>query len=158
VLSAIDRYEANVVIVRPNADTANRMIHAAIDEFCANNPRTRAPVSLPRRAFLSLMRAASAMVGNSSSGIIEAPSFQTPVVNVGQRQGGRVRAANVIDVETNSDAIEQGIRRALTPEFRDSLAGMTNPYGDGRSGPRIAQILATTPLDRSLLMKGFVDL
>ena len=158
LVAALDRVEGSIVLVRPNADTGHRAIERAIDEFCHGHPRARAVVNLPRRTFLSLMRAASVIVGNSSSGIWEAPSFQLPAVNIGTRQQGRTRAANVIDCEPVADAIASAIRRALDPAFVGSLVGLTNPYGDGHSADRIADILAATPLGRDLILKRFVDL
>jgi UDP-N-acetylglucosamine 2-epimerase (non-hydrolysing)/GDP/UDP-N,N'-diacetylbacillosamine 2-epimerase (hydrolysing) len=98
------------------------------------------------------------MVGNSSSGLIEAPSFGLPVVNVGIRQQGRLRAANVIDVGYPREEIVAGIRRALTPGFRESLRGLVNPYGDGHAAPRIAQVLGSVELGPRLIRKRFVDL
>ncbi len=157
VFAALGQFDANIIIVRPNADTAHRAIHAAIDAFIADRPRAHAPVNVPRRAFLSLMRSASVMVGNSSSGIIEAPSFRTPVVNIGQRQAGRIQAANVLTVDTRTEAIRDAIAHALMPAFRAGLAELRSPYGDGQSSPRIARILASTPLGPSILLKGFVD-
>ncbi len=158
LLAVLDKLDANVVVVRPNADTAHRSIHAALDDFCERNGRVRAPTSLPRRAFLSLMRSASAMVGNSSAGILEAPSFGTPVVNIGRRQEGRVRAGNVIDCAANRTDIDRALRRALSSGFRESLVGLRNPYGDGRSSERIADILAATPVTRELVAKQFFGL
>jgi UDP-N-acetylglucosamine 2-epimerase len=98
------------------------------------------------------------MVGNSSSGLIEAPSFGLPVVNVGSRQRGRLRAANVIDVGHAREEILAGLRRALDPVFRRSLAGMANPYGDGRAAPRIVEVLERVELGPRLIRKRFVDL
>jgi UDP-N-acetylglucosamine 2-epimerase len=104
------------------------------------------------------MHYAAAMVGNSSSGIIEAPSFCLPVVNIGRRQEGRIRARNVIDVGYSRGEIIEGIRRALSREFRESLQGLENPYGDGYAGERIANVLSSIPLDEKLLRKKFYDL
>ena len=94
------------------------------------------------------------MVGNSSSGIIEAPFFGLPVVNIGTRQQGRQRADNVIDAPHNQEIIEQRIRQALNDiAFIQKARHCENPYGDGKAGERIAQILAQTPLDREFLQK-----
>lgn len=98
------------------------------------------------------------MVGNSSSALIEAPTFALPAVNVGIRQRGRVRGANVIDVEAGREEIAAGIRRALDPAFRAGLRGLANPYGDGHSAPRIARVLREVELGPRLLRKRFVDL
>jgi UDP-N-acetylglucosamine 2-epimerase (non-hydrolysing)/GDP/UDP-N,N'-diacetylbacillosamine 2-epimerase (hydrolysing) len=103
---------------------------------------------------VSLLRYAGAMVGNSSSGIIEAPFFGLPVINIGTRQQGRQRAENVLDVPHDKDAILQAIRTALTDEaFVQQARHCTNPYGDGHAGERIAQTLAEIPLDRGFLQK-----
>lgn len=157
LFEALRRFKANMVIVRPNADTGHRAIEQAIDEFRHHYRKARAVVNLPRRTFLSLMRSASVMVGNSSAGILEAPGFRLPAVNIGSRQRGRVRAANVIDCEPTADAIAEAVHRALNPAFTKSLEGLTNPYGDGHSAPRIAEILAITPLGPDLLFKRFID-
>ncbi len=107
--------------------------------------------------YFSLMSCAAAMVGNSSSGLIEAASFGLPVVNIGSRQSGRIRPANVIDVDYDRYAIAGGIRRALQPAFRDRLRNMRNPYGGGVAARDIVQVLRTVPLDARLLQKRFVD-
>jgi UDP-N-acetylglucosamine 2-epimerase len=98
------------------------------------------------------------MIGNSSSAIIEAPTFALPAVNVGDRQRGRLRAANVIDVDHDRQAIVAAIRRALEPGFRTRLAGLVNPYGDGHAAPRIARVLREVELGPRLTRKRFVDL
>ncbi|HUG38764.1 MAG TPA: UDP-N-acetylglucosamine 2-epimerase, partial [Candidatus Limnocylindrales bacterium] len=113
--------------------------------------------ALGEESYGALLREADVMVGNSSSGLIEAPSFGLPVVNVGSRQRGRLRAANVIDVGYGREEIAAGIRRALEPGFRESLRGLVNPYGDGRAAPRIAEVLASVALGPCLVRKRFVD-
>jgi UDP-N-acetylglucosamine 2-epimerase (non-hydrolysing)/GDP/UDP-N,N'-diacetylbacillosamine 2-epimerase (hydrolysing) len=112
---------------------------------------------LGEEGYCSLLREADAMVGNSSSGLIEAPSFRLPVVNVGIRQRGRLRAANVIDVGSGRADILEGIRRALDPAFRRGLADLVNPLGDGRAAPRIARVLAEVELGSRLIQKRLVD-
>jgi UDP-N-acetylglucosamine 2-epimerase (non-hydrolysing)/GDP/UDP-N,N'-diacetylbacillosamine 2-epimerase (hydrolysing) len=91
------------------------------------------------------------MVGNSSSGIMEAASFALPVINVGMRQQGRERARNVIDAPAETGAIRDAMHRALSPEFRESLRGMTNPYGDGSAAKTIAHVLTTVQLEGLLI-------
>lgn len=148
---------ANFVIVSPNADSGHIGIDQTIQSFCEHHPRARQFQSIPRQAFLSLMDTATLMIGNSSAGIIEAPSFKTPVVNVGTRQDGRVRAANVIDTEPEYAAICDAIQYAQSAKFAASLHDLVNPYGDGQSAKRIAEILATTPITPQLLAKRFYD-
>ena len=104
------------------------------------------------------MRHAAAMVGNSSSGIIEAASFHLPVINIGARQRGRVHGVNVIDVETDRQSIAAGLARVLHPDFKSTIATMTNPYGDGKAAERIVEVLRTHPLERTLLEKKFYDM
>ncbi|HTA38637.1 MAG TPA: UDP-N-acetylglucosamine 2-epimerase, partial [Candidatus Acidoferrales bacterium] len=109
--------------------------------------------------YFSVMRAAAAMLGNSSSGIIEAASFELPVVNVGARQTGRTHGANVVDVvdDTDARAIFDAVGRVTDPSFRASLAGSSNPYGTGDAAARIVARLRETPLDAKLLRKHFHD-
>ena len=95
------------------------------------------------------------MVGNSSSGIIEAASFKLPVVNIGNRQRGRMRGKNVIDVGYSRAEIVEGIATAMSEEFRIGLADLTNPYGDGQAAGRIVETLKGVPLDHRLLSKSF---
>jgi GDP/UDP-N,N'-diacetylbacillosamine 2-epimerase (hydrolysing) len=102
------------------------------------------------------MRVASAIVGNSSSGIIEAPLMKLPAVNVGERQRERARASNVIDVPHNRTAIANALRRAMSPEFRSSMNGASPYLGDGQVSTRIVEILKSTPLDDHLLTKQIV--
>ncbi|MDR3775000.1 MAG: UDP-N-acetylglucosamine 2-epimerase, partial [Terracidiphilus sp.] len=109
-------------------------------------------VNLDAVTYWSLLGNVCAMAGNSSSGIMEAASFALPAVNVGIRQQGRERAANVIDVPAEAAEIQTAIARALSPAFRASLTGMTNPYGNGTAARTIAQVLTTVPLE-SLLVK-----
>jgi UDP-hydrolysing UDP-N-acetyl-D-glucosamine 2-epimerase len=151
-LSAIDK---PLIVTAPNADAGNRAITAQMEAFCTSRPRAKLFASLGTSRFLNTMRHAAAMVGNSSAGIIEAPSFELPVVNVGLRQTGRLRAANVIDCEETAGAVSAAVSRALDPAFRASLKGLKNPYGDGHAGPRIAHILAQAELGPSLLRKKF---
>ena len=113
--------------------------------------------NLGTQAYFSLMKYAMAMVGNSSSGIIEAMSFELPVVNIGNRQTGRVRSKNVIDVGNGRQEVLAGIQKAINPEFRNQLRGVQNLYGDGSATHRILSRLKAVPLDRKLIQKRFMD-
>ena len=108
--------------------------------------------------YVSLMAHAAAMVGNSSSGLVEAPSFKLPVVNIGTRQDGKIKPANVINTGYDVVSVTQGLTTALGPAFRQSLADLVNPYGEGRAGQRIAAILADLDISPRLLRKKFIDL
>ena len=146
-----------VIVTLPNADPGARAAKEAMDRFVQTHRLARRLDNLGTQAYFSLMRFAAAMAGNSSSGLIEAPSFELPVVNVGTRQEGRTRARNVIDVGFNRDEIRAGLSRALSAEFRAGLAGLLNPYGDGRAAERIVERLKSVPLDDALLRKRFYE-
>jgi UDP-N-acetylglucosamine 2-epimerase len=113
--------------------------------------------NLGTQGYFSLMALAAAMVGNSSSGITEAPSFELPVVNVGSRQTGRIKGMNVIDVKCSRASIRRGLRKALSEEFRASLQGMANPYQKANASKTIVEVLGTVPLDEKLIVKRFHD-
>ncbi len=155
LLSALDSVEMPIVFTAPNADTEGRVIIAYVQDFVLRHPNSRYVQNLGSTAYLSTMRRSAAMVGNSSSGIVEAASFELPVVNVGTRQQGRVAGKNVIHAEVKRDTIVRAIRLALSPAFRKSLQGLVNPYGDGKATPRIVEVLKTVSLDRNLLVKTF---
>ena len=158
LLAALGDVDHPVLFTAPNADPQGRAVRARIEAFVAGRASAVLVTNLGHELFASVLSWAAAMVGNSSSGLIEAPTFGLPVVNVGSRQDGRMRGANVIDVEPRRDAIAAGIRRALEPAFRASLAGAPNPYGDGQAGPRIAALLSSVVLDDHLVVKRFCDL
>lgn len=133
------------VFSKANADAEGQLINARVESFCESHPeRFRVFDSLGTQRFLSCLQHLDLCVGNSSSGLIEAPSFALPVVNVGNRQRGRLMAANVIQAGTTEAEIRRGIRLAASAGFRERLTGMTNPYdrfGDGRVGERIVATL-----------------
>jgi UDP-hydrolysing UDP-N-acetyl-D-glucosamine 2-epimerase len=157
-LGALDRLDVRVIATAPNADPGRDECEARIKAFVgARAGRVFVP-SLGHARYGAVMSRAGAMVGNSSSGIIEAPSFGLPVVNVGGRQRGRVRAANVIDINGSRSTVERAVRRALSPAFRRRASRNRNPFGDGKAGARIAAVLQRVPLDERLLVKRFVDL
>jgi len=147
-----------VVITYPGADSDHDVVIRRLEALAVTRPGTRMVPALGEDGYGALLREADVMVGNSSSGLIEAPSFGLPVVNVGIRQRGRLRAANVIDVGHGREEIAAGIRRALAPGFREGLRGLVNPYGDGHASPRIAQVLGSVELGPRLIRKRFVDL
>jgi len=157
LLAALDECGRPAIFTYPNADTGNQAVIRLIEEFVADRSECRIVVNLGSIGYFSLMRCASAMVGNSSSGIIEAASFRLPVVNIGNRQAGRIRARNVIDVDYSRDAILDGIREAESSRFRASLSDLVNPYGDGHAAARIVDTLRSVPLGSSLLVKRFHD-
>jgi UDP-hydrolysing UDP-N-acetyl-D-glucosamine 2-epimerase len=153
LLAALEKVDATLVVTYPNADTAGRTVMTRLEEFAGRHARVRLARNLGDDVYLSILRHADAMVGNSSSGLIEAPSFELPVVNVGARQAGRLRAANVVDVGPERDEILAGIEAALAPGFRAGLRGLVNPYGDGRAAERVVRVLRTVELGPALTRK-----
>ena len=155
LLAALGDSGHGVVFTFPNADTHGRRIIPLLHEFVAAHPRCRLVANLGVQGYFSLMSYSAAMVGNSSSGMIEAASFKLPVVNIGNRQRGRARARNVVDVCYGRGEIVDGIRRATSPEFRAALSGLVNPYGDGHAADRIVSRIRSVALDATLLQKRF---
>lgn len=157
LFTALAQTRGQLIFVYPNADAGSYALIERTRALAATRNKTHIFVNLDAVTYWSLLGHVDAMIGNSSSGIMEAASFALPVVNVGIRQQGRERAANILDEPANTAAILDALRRALTPEFRTGLRGMTNPYGDGTAAATIARVLATTPLE-SLLIKAPVPL
>jgi UDP-hydrolysing UDP-N-acetyl-D-glucosamine 2-epimerase len=137
----------------PNADAGSRELSDRIRAFVAARRTSHLFTNLDALTYWSLLRQAHLFLGNSSSGIMETPSFALPAVNVGLRQQGRERARNVIDAAPSGVAILEAIRAAKSTTYRDSLRGMTNPYGDGRAAETIVRVLTSVPLGQGLLMK-----
>jgi GDP/UDP-N,N'-diacetylbacillosamine 2-epimerase (hydrolysing) len=152
-LEAVMETGYQTVVIYPNSDAGGRRMIEVIKEF-EKEPSIRSFKSLPRQDYLSLMKSADVMVGNSSSGIIEAPSFCLPVVNIGMRQEGRERGKNVIDVGHNKREIRDAIERALSDkEFIAEVKKGKSPYGDGKASQRIVEVLRTTEITQELLQK-----
>jgi UDP-hydrolysing UDP-N-acetyl-D-glucosamine 2-epimerase len=158
VLVALSRWRGPIIFTGVNADTGGDSIRRAIDEFVARRSSACYVENLGTEVYFSLMKCAAAMVGNSSSGLIEAPSLCLPVVNIGPRQQGRTRGPNVIDVFCEAEDIAAAIDRAAGADFRRALCGMANPYGDGHAAERISDRLADCALDSRLIAKKFYDL
>ncbi len=160
LLAALDEFaDLRVIFTKSNSDTEGRVINRMIDDYVQAHPeRSCAFTSLGQRRYLSALHSVDAVVGNSSSGIIEAPAVPVPTVNLGDRQGGRLRAESVIDCEENRERIRDALRQALSPAFRDKIQGVTSPYGDGHTSLRIKEKLKDVPLGEGVLKKGFYDL
>lgn len=153
VLAGLDRAapESTVVVTLPNADPEGRALAEVLEAWAAARARTTLVPSLGQRRYYGMLALADAVVGNSSSGLYEAPTFQAPTVNVGARQRGRPRAASVVDVEPERGAVAEGLRRAL----ERGRQPVENPYGDGQSVPRILAALRAEPDLAGLLQKRF---
>lgn len=161
VLAAIRSTGVSAIVTGSNADPRGRAINRRLREFCASSPdRFQFVENLGMETYASCMQHCDLMIGNSSSGIIEAPSFALPVVNVGNRQQGRVRARNVIDTPGSSDAIASAIHRALTSDFRSSLKGLKNPYaapGEGSISGRMKDQIRAALTRPDFVRKRFQD-
>jgi len=151
--AALGQAPGQILFVYPNADAGGLALIDRARTFAASRAHAYVFVNLDPVTYWSLLRQADAIIGNSSSGIMEAASFALPVVNVGMRQQGRERARNVIDVPAESSAIRGALARALSPEFRKSVAGMSNPYGEGDAAQIIASVLCSVPLEGLLIKK-----
>jgi UDP-hydrolysing UDP-N-acetyl-D-glucosamine 2-epimerase len=162
LLAAVNASGLRAVFTMANADAEGAVINTHLMAACARHPeKFKWFPHLGHRRYLSCLKQVSVMIGNSSSGLVEAPSFRLPVVNIGDRQRGRVRAANIIDVPCTRDAILRGIKRAVSPRFRASLRGMRNPYDrfhDGRASERIKNVLRDIDISGGFLKKSFHDL
>lgn len=158
LLGALDDAGLPVVFTLPNADTGNSIIRRRIIEWSRGRSDAWVRDNLGTWAYFGLMKSAAAMVGNSSSGIIEAPSFALPVVNIGPRQEGRIRAGNVIDVSCSRYQIIKGIDKALSTAFRARLSDCDNPYGDGDAAQRVIRVLRSVEIGNRLAKRRFHDL
>jgi UDP-hydrolysing UDP-N-acetyl-D-glucosamine 2-epimerase len=158
--AALDAFDdLSVVFTMPNADAGNRALSVGIERFVADRPgRARAFDSLGAMRYLSLVEQADVCVGNSSSGIIEAPALGTPTVDIGDRQAGRTRAASVLHSVPTANAIEAALRRALGPEMQELAARRATPYGDGHAAERIVAVLREESPRLGSLKKRFFDL
>ncbi len=156
LLAALDALGSDVglIFTRPNADTEGRRLIIQLDAFASRRPNACVHTSLGQLRYLSLLRQVDVMVGNSSSGLYEAPSFRIPTVNIGERQASRLRADSVLDCPPKSAAILQTIRRA----FRHDCSHTVNPYGDGHASLRIAATIARILPKLKGTRKKFCDL
>jgi GDP/UDP-N,N'-diacetylbacillosamine 2-epimerase (hydrolysing) len=152
-LEAIIDLKFQAVIIYPNSDAGGRRMIEVIENY-ELNPNIKAYRNIPRKEYLSLLNIASVLVGNSSSGIIEASSFRLPVVNIGTRQAGRERSNNVIDADYEKKDIKFKVLMCLYDEkFKQKVKNCSNPYGDGKTGAKIAAILSRINITERLLQK-----
>ncbi|MBU1630168.1 UDP-N-acetylglucosamine 2-epimerase (hydrolyzing) [Patescibacteria group bacterium] len=150
---AVKSFDLSVVVTYPNADTGSRAMVEVIERE-RQNQKFKIFKNLSYRNFLALEREAVVWVGNSSGAMIESASFGTPVVNIGGRQAGRVRSVNVIDVPYEREQITRAIERSLNDlDYRATLKNIVNPWGDGKTGERVANILANLEISQRLLEK-----
>lgn len=159
LLDAIDELEnTNIIFTKSNSDTDGRVINQMIDEYVANNSnKSVCFTSLGQVRYLSALQYVDAMVGNSSSGIAEAPIFKIGTINIGDRQLGRIKANSVIDCMPKKESIKKAFKVLYSKEFQGVLSNVRNPYGDGCVSQKIVEVLKTTCV-KDILKKSFFNL
>jgi len=158
LLAALDELQGtHLIFTMPNADTDGRILIDMVEQFVATRPHARAYTSLGQLRYLSCIRQVDGVVGNSSSGLAEVPSFRKGTVNIGDRQRGRLKADSVIDCMPDRQSISAALHTLYSPEFQAKLLGVRNPYGEGGASEKVVRVLQEYPLDR-LLKKTFHDL
>jgi UDP-hydrolysing UDP-N-acetyl-D-glucosamine 2-epimerase len=143
LLNALDQFpEARVIMTKPNADAGGRIISRMVDEYSRAHPeRVHMSVSLGQIRYLSAMQCCDVVIGNSSSGIVEAPAIRKPTVNIGNRQSGRLKAQSIIDCDANEKSIVNAINQALSSDFKCMLAKTQSLYGDCNASSTIKNFL-----------------
>ncbi|MBT8489516.1 MAG: UDP-N-acetyl glucosamine 2-epimerase, partial [Deltaproteobacteria bacterium] len=159
LLDALDILEdTKFIFTKPNADTDGRIIIQMIDDYVSRNSnKSIAFVNLGQLRYLSAMRFVDGVIGNSSSGLAEAPTFKIGTINLGDRQKGRIKADSVIDCEPIKEAILTAIKKIYSIEFNNKLKNVKNPYGEGGAAERIKEIIKESDLT-AILKKEFYDL
>lgn len=153
VFAALGELKGQIVFCFPNADSGSRAIIDRARAFCSVRSDAHLHVNLAPRDYWGLLAHADVMLGNSSSGIMEAASLSLACVNIGERQRGRQRAANIVDVPANANEIVPAVAQVLATEFRQQIKGLKNPYGNGHAGEAIASALIAAPDRDTLLYK-----
>jgi GDP/UDP-N,N'-diacetylbacillosamine 2-epimerase (hydrolysing) len=158
LLAALGQLEdTHLIFTMPNADTGSRELAGMVDAFVVTHPNARAYSSLGQLRYLSCMKLVDGVVGNSSSGLAEAPSMAVGTINIGDRQRGRLQATSVIDCVPEQKAILDAIGKLYSADFRQALPTTVNPYGNGGASEKIVRVLKDYPLE-GILKKSFYDL
>jgi GDP/UDP-N,N'-diacetylbacillosamine 2-epimerase (hydrolysing) len=158
LLAALEKLEnTHLIFTMPNADTHGRVLFDMIKQFVSIHPNSRAFISLGQLLYLSCIQHVDGVVGNSSSGLLETPSFGKGTINIGDRQLGRLKAKSVIDCNPDRDSISKAIEHLYSSPFQAMLKTVRNPYGEGGASEKIVQVLQDSPLE-SILKKNFYDL
>lgn len=145
--------EYGIIFTKPNSDSDSRIIAKMIDEFVSRHPNSVAHTSLGQLRYLSAMSLVNAVVGNSSSGLYEAPTFKIPTVNIGERQKGRLQSNSIVNCNPVKNEIVESIKKAMTMDCSDTV----NPYGDGNSSEKIFEILKSFDDYKLLIKKRFYE-
>lgn len=148
--------DTSLIFTMPNADTDGRLLIKMIEEFVSQRPNARAYSSLGQRCYLSCIAHVDGVVGNSSSGLLEAPSFKKGTINIGDRQRGRLQAISVINCQPDRFSISAALRQLYSQGFRAKLRDVTNPYGEGGASEKVLRILKNQDLSR-IVTKVFYD-
>ncbi|TGM31710.1 UDP-N-acetylglucosamine 2-epimerase (hydrolyzing) [Leptospira biflexa] len=158
LLKALDSLEdTNLIFTLPNSDTGGREIISLIDSFVSSHKNSKSYTSLGQTKYFSCIRYVDGVVGNSSSGLLEVPSFKKGTINIGNRQSGRLKAKSVIDTKPDEDSIREGISYLYSNEFQTILESVVNPYGEGNATEKIMKVLTTISFE-SLKKKEFFDI
>lgn len=159
LLEAVDELkDTHIIFTKANSDTDGRVINTMIDEYISKNShKSICFASLGQLRYLSALQFVDAMVGNSSSGLAEAPSFQIGTINIGDRQKGRIKANSVIDCEPNKESIQKVFEKLYSKDFQELLKSVQNPYGNGCASQKIIEVLKTADLE-NILKKSFFDI
>jgi len=158
LLTALAEMEnTGLIFTMPNADTEGLILFRMIEAFCAQHSHARVYKSLGQLRYLSCINHVDGVIGNSSSGLLEVPSFKKGTINIGDRQSGRLKAASVIECNADRKAISKALKRLYSTEFQEQLSAVENPYGNGGASEAIVRRLESEPLE-NLVMKRFFDL
>jgi len=149
--------DTHLIFTMPNADTDSRTLMKMVEEFVVHHNNAKAYLSLGQLRYLSCILHVDAVVGNSSSGLLEAPSFKKGTINIGDRQRGRLQVKSVINCDPNRESITNALRKLYSPEFQNSIIDTLNPYGEGNASEDIVKVLKKHSLD-NLVKKSFYDL
>ena len=159
LLVALSQLEdTGLIFTMPNADTDGRVLFEKIKSFCKDKKNAKCYTSLGQLRYLSCIRHVNGVVGNSSSGLLEVPSFKKATINIGDRQRGRLKASSVIDCEPNASSILQAIDHISSPAFLNRLESTVNPYGNGGASKSILNFLENMSFDTNSCKKTFHDL
>jgi len=159
ILQAVDKQvDTHLIFTKANADTNGKVINQMIDEYVTLHPeKAIAFTSLGQLRYLSALQYVDGVVGNSSSGLVEVPSFKICTINIGDRQRGRIKADSVIDCDTSVESIQSSLNKLFSPLFQEQLQQIKNPYGNGGASKKIVEIIRIFSLDR-VLKKRFYNI
>jgi len=158
LLDALDELKSTkIIFTKANADTGGKIINKMIDKYVSRNSQKAVSfASMGQLRYLSTMQFVDGVVGNSSSGIAEAPSFKIGTINIGDRQKGRIKTKSIIDCQPAKKDIRKAIKKLYSKQFKDSLKSVANPHGDGKAAKRIKKVLRGYNLN-NILKKSFYD-